>query len=963
MQVDRHPSFGPARQFVSYQVKWCDVMNGEHGKRIGRLTITLLYLAFWTFVVSAEDSISFSRHVQPIFAEHCLQCHGPDEENRAADLRLDVESSAKESAINTDNPKESELLARVTSRDPDSRMPPAPGSRLSEQQVSLLRRWIAAGAKYQRHWAYQPILDVDSPSIADSDERKLSDIDRFVIAKLRENDLELSQPATKQQLIRRATFDLTGLPPKWTDVSAFIEDTSADAFAKVVDRLLNSKAYGEHWSRHWLDIARYADTHGGAAIGFKEFPFSYTYRDYVIQAFNADLPYNRFITEQLAADQLGLTDNAEQLAALGFLTVGMQFRNPHNVIDDRIDVVSRGLLGLTVSCARCHDHKFDAISTRDYYSLYATLASSDKPEELPRIGESKPSADLDEYEERLRELKTSYSDMAREQSEIMRGRLRMQVGLYLREIAKGAAEPDLVSADVFSYRTDDLRPLVLHRWQTYMRQMSEQDAVFGPWVKLTKRSVGDAAQFALSSEQLVEKLKNENGSAKDMHKLSAKAPKWNPRVLEVLTKKKPQSMLDVADAYGELFAEVQREWLAGLLKTSLEAEPGLAPVPDEHVDHLAVNSPVNRELRRHLYGPNSPIEIEDRRASRLLNRPINDNVSGRRGAIHSLNLHSAGSPPRAMVLTEKINMPPFRVFLRGNPRQPGQRVAARFLTVLGGTDRQSYLPGKRRLELARSIVDPVNPLTRRVVVNWVWQHHFGQGLVRTPDDFGTRGNPPTHPQLLDYLATKFHEDGWSLKKLHRRVLLSHVYQQAAVERRHARIVDPQNNLLWRMPRKRLRFEAMRDAMLCASGELKETLGGRPFRLLSDPIVPHRSVYAFVNRDIVAPVRSTFDTANPNACTAKRPTTTIPQQALFVLNSDFIQDRAAAMVKMVSQKVTTDAQLVQVLYRRAFARNPNNQELDTAVAFVASQRTGQDDLVGWKRLAHALLAANEFVFLD
>ena len=381
------------------------------------------------------------------------------------------------------------------------------------------------------------------------------------------------------------------------------------------------------------------------------------------------------------------------------------------------------------------------------------------------------------------------------------------------------------------------------------------------------------------------------------------------------------------------------------------------------MDHLVVNSPVNRELRRHLYGPDSPISVEDRFASRLLNRPINDNVRGRRGAIDNLNLHAAGSPPRAMVLTEKTNAQPFRVFLRGNPRQRGEMVAARFLTRLGGTDQREFSPGKRRLELAQAIVDPANPLTRRVIVNWVWQHLFGEGLVRTPDDFGTRGDPPTHPKLLDYLATKFHEDDWSLKALHRRLTLSQVYQQACVENSAARIVDPHNSLLWRMPRKRLGLEAMRDAMLNASGELKETFGGRPFRLLSDPIIPYRSVYAFVNRDIVEPVRSTFDAANPNACTAKRPTTTIPQQALFALNSSFIQDRADAMVKAVSKETSTDAQRVREMYRRAFARNPDQEELDTAIAFIESQRVNQADVSVLRRLAHALLAANEFVFLD
>ena len=792
----------------------------------------------------------------------------------------------------------------------------------------------------------------------------MTDIDKFVAAKLSTKDLGLSKPASKQHLIRRATFGLTGLPPTWSEVTDFVNDASPDAFAKVVDRLLASPAYGERWGRHWLDIARYADTHGGGAIGFTTFPFSYTYRDYVIGAFNEDLPFDQFVLQQLAADQLDRHDD-QQLAALGFLTVGMQFRNPHNIVDDQIDVTTRGLLGLTVSCARCHDHKFDAISTQDYYSLYATFASSQEPAELPIIGGAASTEQLGQYEAELERLKIAYGDMAREQSEVMRGRLRMQVGLYLREIAKGTPEPDLVSADVLSYRTDDLRPHILHRWQNYMKAMPEDDAVFGPWVQLSKL---DAEGFDQQCERLIDALIAENGELpKNMHALAIEAPRWNPRVLDALNDEKPRTMLDVADAYGVLFGEVHTEWLKATLATALEAKPGNTPIPDEDPAHLVVNSAVNRQLRRHIHGPDSPINVEDRLASRLLNRPINDNVRGRLQAIDNLNLSSPGSPARAMVVTEQLDPGPFFIFVRGNPRSRGDAVTARFLTVLGGNDQQKFTPGRRRLDLAKAIVAPENPLTRRVVVNWVWQRHFGKGIVRTPDDFGTRGAPPTHPELLDYLATKLLDDDWSLKALNRRIMNSAVYQQASVERPAARLADPGNRLLWRMPRMRLEVEAMRDAMLAVSGELNHRMGGRPFKLLSDPSTSRRTVYGFVNRDVVSPFMSTFDAANPNACTASRPETMVPQQALFALNSNFIQDRAAAMVELVSAKSNTDsdtrADIVTALYRRAFAREPSPDELETALAFVDSQEREAQPVDRWQQLAHALLAANEFVFLD
>lgn len=955
--------------------------------------------------IQAED-ISFNEQIRPILAEHCLQCHGPDAEKREADLRLDVEADAKKDAIVPLQPKQSPLYQRITSGDPDLRMPPpASGKRLSKQQTELIQAWIQSGAKYQGHWAFEPIQDPTPPDAepeSDDINRPTTDIDRFVISRLKQHGLELAKPITRQQLIRRATFDLTGLPPTWDEVVAFERDSSADAYPKVIDRLLKSPRYGERWGRHWLDIARYADTHGGSAIGFVRFPFSYTYRDYVINAFDADVTFDRFVTEQLAADQLGLAENDPALAGLGFLTVGMQYRNPHDTIDDQIDVVTRGLLGLTVTCARCHDHKYDAIPTTDYYSLYATLASSSPPDLPPVIGQPAATKPLMDYQRELAKRQTRFGDMGREQSEVMRSRLRMQVGLYLRELAKGTPEQDLASA-FLSYRTDDLRPHVLNRWRDYLAKMSADDPVLGPWVRLTKVASEKAAarnseppalaagvptskavvQPAASADgsqdtftkhcmQLVSQLKQENGDPSKfppMNKLSSNGPRWNPRVLDAIETKKPKSMLDVADAYGELFADVQRQWLTSLLAMTLEASTGGKVVPDEDAKHTAINSPVNRQLRHHLHQPGTPTAMSDELAGeKLLNRTVRDALRGRKNSIHDLNLKSPGSPPRAMSLRETPQPGDFHVFKRGSAIARGARVQPRFLTALSGKDAQAFPNGERRLGLARAIIDPANPLTRRVIVNWVWQHHFGRGLVRTPDDFGTRGQPPTHPKLLDYLASRLLEDGWSLKKLHRRIMLSRVYQQAATERADARIADSDNRLLWRMPRRRLEMEAMRDSMLAVSGELDETRGGRPFEFTAKPIVPRRSVYAFVNRDIVSGLASTFDGANPSSCTAKRPETTVPQQTLFALNSAFIQDRAAALARHNQvQAAGSDEERIRVLYRRAYSRSPTQREIDLAVGYVQSQRNLKQSAKAqtsvWQRLSHVLLATNEFVFVD
>ncbi len=919
----------------------------------------LLLAAFqMEFCFAAE--VRFNEQVRPILAEYCLHCHGPDAGNREAELRLDIKPVEDNELIVPGKPDESEMYLRIVSDDADLKMPPPDTDKtMDAKQIAIVRQWIEQGGRYENHWSFEAIR---KPELPPGDKFARTEIDRFIITALQKKNLSLSPAINRQQLIRRATFDLIGLPPTWAEVQSFVNDESDQAFEKVVDRLLASPQYGPRWGRHWLDIARYADTHGGSAIGYIRFPFSYTYRDYVIQAFNQDKPYNQFVKEQLAADQLGLAENDPALAGLGFLSIGMQYRNPHDKIDDQIDVVTRGLLGLTVACARCHDHKYDAISTKDYYSLYATLASSHTPKMLPLVGEPADSPRYREYIKELEKRQEIHDDMAREQSAVMRSRLRMQVGAYLKELAKGTPEQDLSSA-FLSYRTDEVRPLVLERWRKYIANLSEEDPVFGPWKKLVQI---DSEKFSKQGSELIQALIKENGDPSKwpaMHTLNTTTPRWNPRVLDAITKKKPQSMIEVAQAYGDLFAQVHQQWLRSLMETSLEAVEGTTVIPDEAPKHLEVNSAINRQLRKHLYKPGTPTAMREEIAVTLLNRPIRDKVRGLDGAIQSLHLSSPGSPPRAMALKEEKQTGEFYVFRRGSSIDRAEPVQARFLTALSGGKENLFPAGKRRLGLANAIVDPSNPLTRRVIVNWAWQHHFGRGLVRTPDDFGTRGAPPTHSQLLDHLASTFEEDGWSLKKLHRKIMLSAVYQQGAIENPRARKIDPDNNLLWRMPRRKLELEAMRDAMLAVSGELNPGLGGKPFDLYAKKTVPRRTVYGFVNRDIVSSLASTFDAADSSTCTAIRPDTNVPQQTLFALNSEFIQDRAVAMTSMKGfLSAKSDAMRVQFLYRRAFSRLPQPQETELAIDYIKSQ-SQESKTTSWQRLAHVLLASNEFVFVD
>ncbi|MBL8889157.1 MAG: PSD1 domain-containing protein [Planctomycetaceae bacterium] len=954
------------------------------------LRIALSFLLVMVAEAETWGQVDFNQQIRPILAEHCFHCHGPDANQRAADLRLDVAEEAYQSAIDVHDAEASELVQRVTSSDPDLAMPPpSSGKALSAQQILLLKQWINEGAPYARHWAYEPIRNQEELLSRLPLAREMTtEIDRFLEAKLEAAGLSYAPEISRAALIRRATFDLTGLPPTWEEVAAFVADESPNYLENLLDRLLASPRYGERWGRHWLDLARYADTHGGAAIGFTTFPFAYTYRDYVIHAMNQDKPIDQFIVEQIAADQLELPGNDPSLAALGFLTVGMQFRNAHDTIDDQIDVITRGLMGLTVTCARCHDHKFDEISTADYYGLYAAIAPSKSPLDLPVVGEPPSSLERLQYEDTLKTLKLKLDNFVRDQSEVMRTRLRMQVGLYLGEIAKGVGEQD-TSTVFLSYRTDDIRPIILNRWLEYLRTLDRDDAVFGPWLEMHGWGKLEAEDFFARSQAYLTKLALELDQAGrdpgQIHALRSEPPKWNHLIVDALVAKQPKSLADVAEVYGNVFLDVQRQWLQAMSKTAEEATSAERVLPDDHPEHQIINSPIYRQLRQHLYASDSPFMVTDDVAMTLTNRTINDLIGGKSGEIHQLHLAAAGSPPRAMIVTEDPNPPAQPIFLRGNPLARGPLVQPQFLEVLSRGNRPVFENGRRRLGLARAIVDPNNPLTARVFVNWVWQNHFGVGLVRTPDDFGTRGQPPTHPELLDYLAGKFQKQGWSLKQLHRQVMLSRAYRQGAIENVMARERDPDNLWLWRMPRKRLDFESMRDAMLSVSGELDLQMGGRPIDLNATPAVPRRSVYGFTNRDIIANLMSTFDAANPNACTAKRPETTVPQQTLFALNSEFIQDRARQLAEITrAMGLPNSESRVVELFRRIMGRNPTDREQTQVSDFLgisaqAVVATAEPD-VGtspatrspleaaeaesrWVQLAHALLASNEFNFLD
>ncbi len=892
------------------------------------------------FNATPDHEAFFEKKVRPLLVARCLDCH--DEKKQEGGLRLDSRGAVLKGndsgpAIVAGKPDESRLVEVIGYNDP-IKMPPK--QKLADDEIATLTEWIKIGAPYPgtgtgpvpvlgqaatpegivkarvTHWAYQPVRRVDPPPVSDPD-WNASPIDRFIFTKLKENQLTPSPPADPRTLLRRATFDLIGLPPTAEEVTAFESDRSEDAFAKVVDRLLASPHYGERWGRHWLDVARYADTKGYVFTEERKYPFSYTYRDYVIRAFNGDIPFDRFVLEQLAADQLPASADHEELAAMGFLTVGRRFgNNPNDIIDDRIDVVMRGLMGLTVTCARCHDHKYDAVPTDDYYSLYGVFGSSVEPAELPLVGRPPMTEAYHAFEQELGKLQGAIEGYLVERVAAFSDDLRAHALDFLVAAVRKDGEP-LPAEIVLSRKPEDIRRELVNRWKSYLAETAKQPhPVFGPWHELARLP---AEGFESGAAKVIAGLND----APDAQ------PQTNALVKKALAEAHPKSMLEVAALYGRLLEEVRQQWLKVAGEKPAEPASGAAPaVPTALPDAAA------EEVRQVLYSEKGPAAISRDEVLHLFDRAMRDKLTELKRSVESLTANSPAAPPRAMVLNDAPQPMNPHVFIRGNQGRPGKEVPRRFPQVVSPPDGAAFQKGSGRLELAQAIVSPANPLTARVIVNRVWMHHFGKGLVTTPSDFGVRGTPPSHPELLDFLAAAFVDDGWSLKKLHRRILLSKAWQQSSDDRPEALKVDPENHLVWKMNRQRLEFEPMRDALLAVAGRLDATLGGRPIDLFARPFTTRRAVYGFIDRQDLPGTFRVFDLASPDVSTPMRAGTTVPQQALYGMNSPFVVEQAKALAARPEMATTGDTQgRIQALYRLVYARPADADEIAAGSRFL------------------------------
>jgi len=869
----------------------------------------------------------FERSVRPVLSSHCFKCHSSIAQKGG--LRLDsrkaiLEGGTQGVIVIPGNPASSKLMNAIN-HSGDLKMPRS--KKIPDSDINAIEKWISMGLPWpeeqnnliklknnnsNNHWSFLPI----NKSLLSSDV-KLHPVDFFIQKELDKNKITASPKADKKTILRRMKFNLHGTPPTLEELLLFENDNSVDAIEKLIDRLLGSPRYGERWGRHWLDIARYADNKGYVFFEDKNYPWAWTYRDYVIESFNKDLPYKQFLLEQIAADHLNLKDK-KSLAALGFLTVGGHFMgNTHDVIDDRIDVLTRGLMGLTVSCARCHDHKFDPIPTADYYSLYGVLRSSREPL-VPPLYESEPQTD--EYKKFAGELKDKENKLAdfvsiKHKELVNQARIRAGDYLYAAFLTR-----NLPPSDDFMLLADkgDLNPSMITRWRTYLNRMAiKNDSTWSLWHRYAALSETDFSTQASKVTSL---------------------PTDNPLVAKEFVKV-PLSMKQVSEVYEKLLKENEKTWITS---------KSFKLMPDANAE----------KLRLVFYGSDSPADAPINLDWGFLDLfPDRSTQAEYQKLIKEVETQANKGPARSMVLLDTEIPYESSVFIRGHPNRLGDKTPRKFLSLLEPQP-SLFTKGSGRLELALAITSEHNPLTARVMVNQVWSHYFGRGIVSTPGDFGMRGDPPSHPRLLDWLSDYFIQNDWSIKKLHKLILTSSTYQQSSNDREECLQKDSENRLLWKQNRGRLDFESLHDSILSVSGNLDLKIGGPSVSLFTGK--NRRAVYGFIDRLEFPSLLATFDLPNPASASVERTNTTVATQALYLMNGPFARDAARKILKSpaIKDKINPEDK-INAIISLVLSRKPSKSEMAKTLEFVKNANPDE----AWLDLVHGLLLTNEFTFYD
>ncbi len=981
----------------------------------------------------------FEQKIRPILSNNCYKCHAIETGKKKGGLTLDTESGLRTggdtgAGVVPGDVEKSLIYKAIEYKDKDLAMPPSSsGGKLADAQIADIATWIKMGApdprkeavkngklsgltdKARAHWAYQPIKNYRTVAIPKVKNQAWvrTPVDSFILQKLEEKNFLPSPDADRETLLRRAYYDIIGMPPNPSDVEAFLQDGSPNAWEKVVDRLLASPHYGERWGRHWLDTARYADTIGGDANtnnGRTDYRYAHawTYRDYVIRSLNDDKPYDQFITEQLAADILypmkpvgsvtkttpakpaaapakasgkpdplnltvkasltpgkmptaptkggaakpattttpgspastmepsmmaggdnmmmmgggstGETTGVEmeadpRVAALGFLTVGERFNNVNDIINDRIDVVGRGLLGLTVACARCHDHMFDPISQKDYYALHGVFNSISEPTEKPLIAATDPKARAD-YEQKKLAAEKENRDIYFRESEHWLDLFRSQPVAYLKAALLREEKSEKAQLERQELIKSQQLDGVLANY--FGRVLNEGNRFYGPIRKL----------------QQVKESEFDTAAPLVLREISA-GNRYSPIIISALKEANPKNMTQVIGVYNRLLTQYAPK-INGYVKAYQTATgdkvDGYGDM--DFITGLFDMTPAPKADTNWVRNATNGWPVQFTGRAKFVFAKLNE-----------LDLTHPGAPARAMVVRDRSNPQDSNVFIRGQQGVQGDHVPRRFLDILSPNHAASpFKQGSGRLELAKAITSKDNPLTARVLINRVWMYHFGEGFVRTPDDLGVMSEKPTHPELLDFLASWFMENGENMKSLHKLILMSRVYQASCYTRPEYETVDPENRLLWRANVRRLDFESIRDSLLVFSGRLDPKMGGQPVNITDEPYIFRRSIYGYIDRGNLSELMGHFDFADPDMPNSKRTTTIVPQQALFLMNSPMAIDVARRVTARPEvTRPDTDFRRVTAIYRILFQRQPTKAEAEVGIAYVRAEAQKQSEM--------------------
>jgi len=1149
-----------------------------------RAVLAGIGLAISCCIARAEDSERFfETKIRPILVETCLPCHS--DLKKSGGLRLDsldalLQGGASGPAIIAGRPDESLLIRAIQRQQDVSAMPPEQARALRPEQVADFVNWIKAGAEWPavaarleaaNHWAFAPLIDVAAPDVHDG-AWLTSDIDHYIRSGQEVRHLNPAPAADRRALLRRVTFDLTGLPPTLTEMQEYLHNETPDAIAQVVDRLLASPAHGERWGRHWLDVVRYADARDLIQLPAEsDFREVWRYRDWVVQAFNRDLPYDDFVTRQLAGDLLQPSDStridAESLVATGMLAIADfvpgdvdKKQMIADYVNDEIDLVGRAFLGLTLACARCHDHKFDPISTEDYYAM-AGIFFSTRVIPSPSAGNTPlvrapllAAAEIQAINQQAQRDKERIAEL----TQIVQSAADREFRLYLERRLNSSLSHDLPVAVAYLQAMrepipptlDDfaakhqLDAATLERWVQFFHQqpspaalstlLTEADRAAGAQrvaevlkqltlvaAERRERIARDSVAELLATSELLRFRSDDRLIAIDA---AGKVTRWPDRaslaadaappadtrgpmlamadirghsrpvlrfdgeaVLQAPRAVPPAGTLFIVfrtdpnapsgtrivgwedsaagqhgiglmpDSAGGLHAILRRAGANGDIVAPAPAESGFqlitltwgaegaalfrdgvqigvnksidAVTSDPAIAALRIGGPgsgsaqrfrgdlcelriygsplneaarvrveteicarwfertedrslaasdahpeassVSAEIGFHdlydeLLSPRSPywIGVEDRTS--ILAQDVRDRLVAQRDELESLKKKPAAVIPQAVVVQDGGPVgSPFegfhdaQVFLRGNPSTPGKTVPRGFPQVLAGPDPAPITEGSGRRELARWLTRPNHPLTARVMVNRIWQHHFGEGLVRTSTNFGLRGEPPSHPELLDRLARRFIDSGWSIKSMHRRIVLTRVYQQGSFGSDASRATDPDNRWLARMPRRRLEAEAIRDSLLGVSGLLDTMPGGPGFLEVG---VPRRTLYLMSVRtgSKTADFPSLFD-GPAGGIVERRNQSIVAPQALYLLNDPLLDDVSASLAARVTREVPSsdNDERINYLYRLALGREPTATEIAIGRQLIVDP----DVQHPWTRYCRLILCTNEFIYVD